>query len=143
MSQQSKSIQERAADYYRGERICNALLFLIGGAAITWTLILFLWRHGQFSSGLFFSAFPLGCFFVITGGYRFWRSFKRFGQIKESISGVSFLYKEERLHLEGRYLRFLRKRKVDSIGILVGFVLLATSDVFYFSSDEDYESIKN
>jgi hypothetical protein len=50
-----KKLQDHVKDYYRGERVSNALLFLLGGAAITWTLLLYLWRHGQLSSGIFYS----------------------------------------------------------------------------------------
>ncbi len=133
MVESGKSIKERAADYYRGERISNVLLFSVGGAAIVWTLLLFLWRQGNLSAGLFYSAFPLGAFFVLTGGYRFWRSFKRFDAIKNEQTGEDFLKGEEYSHLLGRADRFRRKRKVDFIGLLVGFVMVGVCIAFSFN----------
>lgn len=118
-----KNIYDRVKDYYRGERISNALLFLIGGGGFTWTLLLYLWRQGQLSTGIFYSALPLSVFFIITGVYRFIRSFKRYQHTQDTIGGHNFLINEELPHLQDRKERFVQKRKVDSIGLLLGFVL--------------------
>lgn len=119
-----KSIFDRVRDYYRGERISNALLFFLGGAAITWTLLLFLWRQGQLSTGLFYSALPLSIFFISTGAYRFLRSLKRYRKTQDEISGEVYLEENEYPHLIGRNLRFEQKRKVDLVGVLMGFTLI-------------------
>ena len=119
-----KKLQDYVKDYYRGERVSNALLFLLGGAAITWTLLLYLWRHGQLSSGILYSAIPLASFLIITGGYRFVRSLERYKNAQDTISGNAFLLNEELPHLEGRKVRFVEKRKVNTIGFLIGFVIL-------------------
>jgi len=118
-----KNIYDRVKDYYRGERISNALLFFIGGGALTWTLLLYLWRQGQLSTGLFYSALPLSTFFIVTGFYRFVRSFKRYHNAQDTVSGRHYLINEELPHLKDRKARFKQKRKVDSIGLLVGFIL--------------------
>jgi len=117
-----RTIEEYAAAYYRGERISNILLFLIGGGAFTWTLFLFLLRQGNLSSGLFFSALPFALFFIITGLYRFIRSLKRFKSVK--TEGERFVLTDEKDHLSGRVERFKRKRKIDQIGVLIGFLLI-------------------
>ncbi len=122
-----KNIYDRVKDYYRGERISNALLFMIGGGGLTWTFLLYLWRQGQLSTGIFYSAMPLCLFFIITGFYRFYRSFKRYQHSQDSISGYTFLVDEELPHLESRQERFLQKRKVNSIGLFIGFVLISLS----------------
>ena len=122
-----KSITDRVRDYYRGERISNALLVLIGGAGLTWTFLLYLWRQGQFSTGLFYSTVPLASFLVITGIYRFVRSLKRYKLAQDEFSGEEFLKQDELPHLEGRLSRFLNKRKVDLAGILLGFLLVTFS----------------
>ncbi len=122
-----KSIFDRVRDYYRGERISNALIVLIGGGGIVWTLLLYLWRQGQLSTGLFYSTFPLGIFCIVTGFYRFMRSLRRYKNAQDEFSGIAFLIKEETPHLEGRLERFMNKRKVDMIGIFTGFTLLALS----------------
>ena len=119
-----KKLQDRVKDYYRGERVSNALLFFLGGAAITCTLLLFLWRHGQLSSGIFYSAVPLASFLIITGGYRFVRSLSRYKNAQDTISGNAFLLNEELPHLEGRQNRFIEKRKVNTVGFLTGFAIL-------------------
>ncbi|MFT6807082.1 MAG: hypothetical protein ACJA01_000300 [Saprospiraceae bacterium] len=119
-----KKLQDHVKDYYRGERVSNALLFLLGGAAITWTLLLYLWRHGQLSSGIFYSAIPLAGFLIITGGYRFIRSLSRYNNAQDTVSGNAFLLNEELPHLEGRKIRFAEKRKVNTIGFLTGFILI-------------------
>ena len=120
-----KNIHDRVQEYYRGERISNALLIFIGGGGITWALLLYLWRDGQLSTGIFYSTLPLGIFFVITGTYRFLRSIRRYRNARDELSGLAYLQKEEVLHLEGRLERFLRKRKVDSLGVLLGFLITA------------------
>lgn len=122
-----KNIYDRVKDYYRGERISNALLFFIGGGAFTWTLLLYLWRQGQLSTGIFYSAVPLSLFFVVTGIYRFMRSFKRYQNSQDTIGGHNFLINEELPHLQNRKDRFVQKRKVDSIGLLIGFLLCTLS----------------
>ena len=122
-----KTIFDRVRDYYRGERVSNALLFFIGGGAITWTFLLYIWRHGQLSSALFYSAFPFSIFFIITGTYRFYRSLKRYRRTQDNISGHNFLIEQELPHLEGRRERFLKKRKVDSIGFFTGMALITLS----------------
>lgn len=122
-----KTIFDRVRDYYRGERISNAILVLLGGGAILWTLLLFLWRQGQLSTGLFYSAFPFSLFFIITGSYRFYRSLKRYRRAHDTISGRNFLMEDELPHLNGRYERFLQKRKVDTISLLTGFTIISLS----------------
>ncbi len=116
-----KNIYDRVQDYYRGERISNALLFLIGGAGLVWTFLLFFWRQGHLSTGLFISTIPLSFFFIITGLYRFVRSFKRYKRSTSFVGGENFLLKEELPHLEAREVRFKQKRRVDLIGICIGF----------------------
>jgi len=118
---EEKNIYDRVKDYYRGERISNALLFFIGGAGFVWTLLLFLWRQGHLSTGLFISTIPLSLFFIVTGLFRFIRSFKRYKNSVSSIGGKKFLIQEELPHLEARELRFKQKRKVDFLGICIGF----------------------
>lgn len=125
MEIKERTIEEYAAAYYRGERISNILLFLIGGGALTWTLFLFLWRQGNLSSGLFFSALPFALFFIITGLYRFVRSLNRFNSVKNQ--GAQFVLTQEQEHLSGRVERFKRKRKIDQIGVLIGFLLIAVA----------------
>ena len=66
------------------------------------------------------STLPLGSFFIISGGYRFIRSFKNFKQAVSSIGQVSF-YREEIKRLESRNERFKRKRNVNSITAIAGF----------------------
>lgn len=119
---EEKNIYDRVKDYYRGERISNALLFMIGSAGLVWTLLLFLWRQGHLSTGLFISTVPLSLFFIITGFYRFVRSFRRYKNSVAPVGGKKFLLQEELPHLEARELRFKQKRKVDFFGICVGFV---------------------
>ena len=123
MELKDRTIEEYAAAYYRGERISNMLLFLIGGAALTWTLFLFLWRQGNLSSGLFFSALPFALFFIITGLYRFIRSLSRFNSVK--THGELFVLTDEKAHLSARVERFKRKRKIDQLGVIIGFLLIA------------------
>ena len=123
----AKNIHERVQDYYRGERISNALLAFVGGGGITWTLLLYLWRHGQLSTGLFYSTLPLGIFFLITGSYRFYRSIIRYRNASDEFSGIVFLKNNELNHLEERHDRFLKKRKVDIVGVLLGFSLITFS----------------
>lgn len=118
-----KNIYDRVKDYYRGERISNALLFVLGGTGFTWALLLYLWRQGQFSTGLFISTVPLSAFFIITGCFRFIRSFRRYKNSVESVGGKKFLLVEELPHLLAREERFKRKRKVDMIGVLLGFLI--------------------
>lgn len=121
---QQKRLQDRVRDYYRGERVSNALLFLLGGAGLTWTLLLYLWRHGQLSSGIFYSAVPLASFFIITGAYRFVRSLSRYNHAQDTISGKVFLIQEELPHLQGRKERFTEKRKVNTTGFLIGLGMI-------------------
>lgn len=121
------NISDKVRDYYRGERISNALLFFIGSGAVIWTLLLYLWRGGQFSTGLFYSSLPLAIFFIVTGMYRFLRSFKRYKMAQDVISGERFLKNEELQHLIEREKRFFNKRKVDMVSIIVGIVLLSAS----------------
>ena len=120
-----KSIFDRVQDYYRGERISNALVFIIGGTGITWTFLLYIWRQGQLSTGLFYSTIPLGIFFIVTGAYRFIRSLRRYKSAHDEISGRVYLIKKEKEHLEGRLIRFKNKRKVDLTGILIGFIVMS------------------
>ena len=125
-----KTIFDRVRDYYRGERISNALLFVLGSGAILWTLLLYLWRQGQLSTGLFYSAFPLSIFFIITGLYRFIRSLKRYKLTQAPLTGKVFLVENELPHLEGRSERFHKKRKVDTIGFIIGFATMILSVFF-------------
>jgi len=122
-----KNIYDRVKDYYRGERISNALLFFIGSGGLIWTLLLFLWRQGHLSTGLFISTVPLSTFFIITGIYRFIRSFGRYQSSVSAIGGRKFLIQEELPHLEAREQRFQRKRKVDLLGICIGFFVACVS----------------
>ena len=92
--------------------------------------MLFLWRQGVLSKGLFVSALPLASFFILTGAYRFYRSLKRYRLAQDEFSGPTFLISEELPHLEGRRQRFTQKRKVDSIGLLIGFTLIGLCIVF-------------
>ncbi len=124
MPLQEKNLQDRVRDYYRGERVSNALLFVLGSTAITWTLLLYLWRHGQLSSGIFFSSVPLAGFLMATGAYRFIRSFNRYKNAQDQISGEAFLLQKELPHLEGRKSRFVEKRRINLTGLIVGFVLI-------------------
>ena len=122
MDIKEKTIEEYAALYYRGERISNALLTVLGLTAGIWTLLLYLWRQGNLSSGLFYSALPFAIFYTITGAYRFFRSINRFNNIKDH--GLGYINSDEYDHLAGRVERFRRKRKVDMAGVLLGFVLI-------------------
>ncbi len=133
MNEREKSINDRVTDFYRAERISNALLFLIGGGAIVWTFLLYIWRQGHLSTGLFYSALPLSLFFVITAAYRFRRSIKRYRALSEDPEGIVYLKEEERPHLEGRLRRFLRKRKVDLTGFLLGFLFLVLSAFLHWN----------
>ena len=123
-----KTIEEYAALYYRGERISNAVLTVLGLTAGIWTLLLYLWRQGNLSSGLFYSALPFALFYTITGAYRFVRSINRFNSIKDL--GINYITSDEYEHLEGRVERFRRKRKVDMVGVLLGFVLIIAAILF-------------
>jgi hypothetical protein len=123
-----KTIEEYAALYYRGERISNALLTILGIAGGVWTLLLYLWRQGNLSSGLFYSALPFVLFYTITGGYRFFRSINRFNNIKNL--GLSYITTEEYDHLTGRVERFRRKRKIDMACVLLGFSLIVIALLF-------------
>lgn len=125
-----KNLKDRIRDYYRGERVSNALLFLIGGTGLTWTLLLYLWRQGQLSSGIFFSAVPLALFFILTGAYRFIRSLRRYNYAQDSISGEAYLIQEELPHLESRKIRFMEKRKVSLVGFLIGFSMVLLAILF-------------
>lgn len=124
ISLKDKTIFDRVRDYYRGERISNAILILLGLGAIIWTLALYLWRQGQFSTGIFYSALPLSIFFIVTGSYRFIRSLKRYKKSQDNISGLDFLIEEEFPHLVDRLERFRKKRKVDIIGFLTGMTIV-------------------
>ncbi len=116
------NLNKRIEAYYRGERISNAALFLIGGGAITWSFLLFYWRQGHLSSGFFFSALPLGLFFIISGGYRFYRSFKRYGDTVNSITKEGYFENKEVPLLQSRILRFQQKRNVNTAGLIIGFI---------------------
>jgi hypothetical protein len=120
-------INRRIREYYRGERISNAIVFFIGLTGITWTLLLYLWRQGQLSTGLFFSALPLCLFFMITGGYRFMRTFRRYAAVQDETKGLDFIKTDEIPHLEDRVSRFPNKRRVNGIGIVLGFSLVFLS----------------
>ena len=128
MDIKEKTIEEYAALYYRGERISNALLTVLGLTAGIWTLLLYLWRQGNLSSGLFYSALPFALFYSITGVYRFIRSIERFNNIKNK--GVDYITTDEYEHLAGRVERFRRKRKVDMTGVLIGFALIMIAILF-------------
>ena len=128
MDIKEKTIEEYAALYYRGERISNALLTVLGLTAGIWTLLLYLWRQGNLSSGLFYSALPFALFYTVTGGYRFFRSIKRFNNIKDL--GVSYITSDEYEHISGRIERFRRKRKVDMFSIVIGFTLIMIAVLF-------------
>ncbi len=121
MELNEKTITDRYRDYYRGERISNAALFFLGGTALFWTLLLFAWRKGHLSAGIFFSSIPLSIFFLISGAYRFWRSFQRYRSNKDVAEQLLFVQTSEKEHLESRAVRFKRKRKIDSLGVLLGF----------------------
>ncbi|MEL6123874.1 MAG: hypothetical protein AAFR14_09130 [Bacteroidota bacterium] len=125
-----KSLFDRVTEYYRGERISNAAIFFIGGAGITWTLLLFLWRQGTLSKGLFFSALPLGVFMIVTGGYRFYRSLYRYREAHDELLGETYLEQEELPHLEGRLQRFIGKRKVNITGFMIGISMMTLSMIF-------------
>lgn len=125
-----KNIIERAADYYRGERISNALLIVIGGTAFFWTLFLYLWRQGHMSAGIFYSTLPFAGFLLISGLYRFVRSLDRYKRISDKDNGLHFLKIDEKEHLHGRYKRFKRKRQFDLFGILLGFFMIFIGVIF-------------
>lgn len=125
-----KNLYDRLTEYYRGERVSNALIFLIGGAGITWTLLLYLWRQGMLSTGLFVSALPLGLFLIITGGYRFLRSMKRYKNAHDELMGETFLINEELPHLEHRRERFIGKRKVNMSGFFIGTTMIGLAIAF-------------
>ena len=118
-----ESIRGHIETYYRGERISNAVLVVIGVSAIVATALLYLWRQGHLSTGFFYSAVPLGLFYIVTGSYRFIRSLKRYRLSIDQSTSDTFLQQEEMPHLEGRIERFLRKRNVDTIGFLLGFII--------------------
>ena len=124
------SLRERTEIYYRGERVSNAILIFLGIAAIFSTALLFYWRQGHLSSGFFYSALPLGLFYIVTGTYRFIRSLKRYKMSIDDEHSESFLEKEEMPHLEGRIERFMKKRNVDTIGFLLGFAVCIGIVVF-------------
>ena len=63
-------------------------------------------------------------FFIITGSYRFYRSLKRYRRAQDNISGRNFLIEDELPHLMGRNVRFIQKRKVDTIGIFTGMTIV-------------------
>ncbi len=128
MEIKEKTIEEYAALYYRGERISNALLTILGLTAGIWTLLLFLWRQGNLSSGLFYSALPFALFYTITGIFRFFRSISRFNRIRDPDS--NYITSDEYDHIEGRVYRFRQKRKVDMIGVLLGFALVVIAVFF-------------
>lgn len=130
MEQIEKTLLDRASDYYRGERISNSLLFVTGMGAMIWTLFVFLWRQGHLSTGVFYSTFPLALFFLITGAYRFIRSMSRYNTITEHTSPQDYITSVEKEHLLGRGARFRQKRKVDAVGVIVGFMIIALSLAF-------------
>ena len=67
-------------------------------------------------------------FYTITGAYRFFRSINRFNSIKDL--GINYITSDEYEHLGGRVERFRRKRKVDMVGVLLGFALLIVAILF-------------
>ncbi len=125
-----KNLFDRVTDYYRGERISNALLFVLGSGSIIWTYLLNLWRQGMLSSGLFISSIPLGLFLIITGGYRFIRSLKRYKEAHDELIGEKYLSEIELPHLENRKKRFKGKRKVNTIGFMIGMIMIALCILF-------------
>jgi len=133
MSQDSlpnKSLFDRVTDYYRGERISNAMLFIIGSGGIIWTTLLYLWRQGLLSTGLVVSTIPLGSFLIITGGYRFFRSIKRYREAHDELVGEKFLFNKELPHLEDRQHRFLGKRKMNLTGFMIGMSMTTLAMIF-------------
>jgi hypothetical protein len=126
----SINIDKRITTYYRGERISNALLAGIGFVAAVTTFLLYIWRQGHLSTGLFFSACPFAVFYVITGGYRFWRSLKRYQLLASDDEKRKYLFEDETPHLEGRMVRFGRKRKADLTGIIIGFMIIFSTISF-------------
>ena len=115
------ALTKKIEAYYRGERVSNATLVLIGSIAIVWTFLLFYWRQGHLSSGFFYSAFPLGLFYIFTGSYRFIRSFKRYSLTLREVASRDYFIKDEVPLIQGRTQRFLKKRNVDTIGFIIGF----------------------
>ena len=94
---------------------------MIGVGAIIWTFLLYYWRQGHLSSGFFYSTFPLGLFYIVTGSYRFLRSFKRYNLTLKEASSNDYFINDEVPLIQGRIQRFLKKRKVDTIGFILGF----------------------
>lgn len=124
-----KNLNDRVKDYYRGERISNALLCGIGGMLLLWTLILYWFRGGNLSTGLLFSSLPLGVFFIISGSYRFVRSLKRY-QLSQNRK---FLFNHELQHLKDRKERFKMKRKIDQVGVVLGIMLVFCAVFFHWN----------
>ena len=120
---ENQKLNDKIGAFYRGERISNAILVVIGIIAIIFTSFLFFWRQGHLSAGFFYSTLPLGLFYILTGGFRFLRSLKRYQSSINDSNAKDFLIKEEIPHLEGRIQRYLRKRNVDSIGFILGFII--------------------
>ena len=120
---ENQNLLDKIGAYYRGERISNAILVSLGITAICSTAFLFFWRQGHLSAGFFYSALPLGLFYIITGGYRFLRSIKRYQSSIDGTNSEKFLIQDEMPHLEGRIRRYLRKRNVDTIGFILGFFI--------------------
>ncbi|MEE9373161.1 MAG: hypothetical protein V3V00_08920 [Saprospiraceae bacterium] len=124
------TLHRKIEAYYRGERISNAILFFIGGGAIIWTFLLFYWRQGHLSTGFFISTLPLGLFFVLTGGYRFYRSFKRFDRSMVAIDKKHYFFKEELPLLEERIERFHRKKGINTLAFIIGIFSSVSIAIF-------------
>ncbi len=120
---EKQSLNDKIGAYYRGERISNAALVAIGIIAIFSTAFLFFWRQGHLSAGFFYSTLPLGLFYIVTGGYRFIRSLKRYRLSTNKSQAEEFLIQKEMPHLEGRIQRYFRKRNVDTIGFILSFFI--------------------
>lgn len=113
---------DRAQQYYRGERVSNAILVFSGFAGLIWTLGVYLWRQGHLSTGMFYSAFPLAVFLVISGIYRFVRSIGRYKRILSG--GDSYIIEEARPMFQERLNRFRIKRKVDLLFVVVSLLVM-------------------
>lgn len=119
---EQKTLLDRAMDYYRGERVSNAILMLAGFAGLFWTFSIYWWRHGHLSTGMYYSALPLSIFLILSGGYRFVRSFRRYNRVM--AGGEAYLDNEMTEILAARASRFRRKRTLDTWGIVLSMTMI-------------------
>lgn len=120
-------IEKHISLYYRTERIASIVFATFGAITASGGLFYYLLNKHDLSTGIMLGLSLVGTYQIIVGLVRFYRSFRRFDDSRDSakFGNHGFLKDKEYHRLRVKEQNIIQVRKLILAALLTGFIILA------------------